>query len=309
MKSNDTSLNLLLSFAYGAKNPVLNAEFFAMSKSGEANVMIDSGAFSAFGAKSKGFSHVTLDNYCNYLEQFGWLAQKYVMLDVIGNTDASRRNYETMVARGFAPMFVLTMYDNDFRYVNQTLKHCRHICVAGGATTKGDWLIQRYQRTLANTNNLARIHGLAFVTFPHMLQCGLESVDSSTWTFAAQKFGRYQVFYPTAGMRQLSRDDLARKLKAGDQKARQVADALRITPKQLMTAEYQRGDDSLVLYFSCRSNLEMQRYCYRRGLRYFFALGSASQLAALQYVHRNWDTATYDGFRKYLADFKRRCKG
>ena len=62
MKSNDTSLNLLLSFAYGAKNPVLNGEFFAMSKSGEANVMLDSGAFSAFGAKSKGFSHVTLDN-------------------------------------------------------------------------------------------------------------------------------------------------------------------------------------------------------------------------------------------------------
>lgn len=306
MKSNDTPLNLLLSFAYGAKNPVLNAEFFAMSKSGEANVMIDSGAFSAFG--SKGFGHVTLDNYCKYLEQFGDLSQKYVMLDVIGNHEASKKNYEVMVERGFKPMFVFTLNDNDYGYVKDTLKVCKHVCVAGGAATKGDWLIQRYQRTMKMTDDKARIHGLAFVTYPRMLQCKLESVDSSTWTFAAQKFGRYQIFYPTEGMRQLSRNELAMKLKHGDQKARSIADALRITPKMLMTDDYQRGDNSLVLYFSCRSNLEMQRYCYRRGLRYFFALGSPSQLAALQYVHRHWENPSYEGFRAALDALRKKGK-
>lgn len=303
MKSNDTSLNLLLSFAYGAKNQVLNSEFFAMSQAGEANVMIDSGAFSAFG--SKGFGHVTLDNYCKYLEQFGGLAQKYVMLDVIGNHEASKRNYEVMVERGFKPMFVFTLNDNDYGYVRNSLKVCKHVCVAGGAATKGDWLIQRYQRTLANTNNAARIHGLAFVTFPHMLQCGLESVDSSTWNYAAKHFGHYQIFYPTAGMRQLNKYEIAKKLKAGDQKARQVAEAIGVTPKQLVSPEYQRGEDSLPVYFSTRSNIEMQRYCYRRGLRYFLAVGNMTQLAAIQYVSRNWTCSSYDGFRKFIGKYYR----
>lgn len=305
MKSNDTSLNLLLSFAYGAKNLALSEEVFGMHRAGEANVMIDSGAYSAFN--SKGMTHITLDNYCNYLESFGDDSEKYVMFDVIGNEAKTKDNYALMRSRGFKPMFVFTLNDKDLQFASKCVGEQRHICVAGGQM-KSAWLIQRYQRILHASGEKARIHGLAFVTFPRMLQCGLESVDSSTWTFAAQKFGRYQVFYPTAGMRQLSRDELARKLKAGDQKVRQVADALRITPKQLMTPEYQRGDDSLVLYFSCRSNLEMQRYCYRRGLRYFFALGSPMQLAALQYLHRYWDTATYDGFRRYLSDYKRRFK-
>ena len=303
MRSNDTPLNLLLSFAYGAKNLKLSEEFFGMSRSGEANVMIDSGAFSAFN--SKGMSHVTLDNYCNYLDAFGDDAQKYVMLDVIGNDNASKANFDTMVKRGYKPMFVFTIADNDLLGVAERIKVCPHVCVAGGATVKNNWLIQRYQRVMYATGNKARIHGLAFVTFPRMLQCQLESVDSSTWTFAAQKFGRYQIFEPTSGMRQMSRNELAAKLKKGDRKARQLADVLRITPKMLMNDQLQRGDSSLVLYFSCRTNLEMQRYCYRRGLRYFFAIGSASQLAALQYMHRHWANPSYEGFCKALAAIKK----
>lgn len=93
--------------------------------------MIDSGAFTKHNAKGN-FDHINLDSYCSFLDEFAPFADKYVMLDVIGNRNLSVCNYETMLKRGLNPMFVFTTYDTDFAYLREAVRNNRDICVAGG---------------------------------------------------------------------------------------------------------------------------------------------------------------------------------
>ena len=83
MKSNDTHLNILISYAYAGKNKSFNDLIIGESLNGTANVMLDSGAFTLFNAKQKR-DWLTLDSYCRYLDDNAHKVEKYVMLDVIG---------------------------------------------------------------------------------------------------------------------------------------------------------------------------------------------------------------------------------
>ena len=92
---------------------------------GIANVMIDSGAFTIYNSKT--VSKLNLDSYCNYLEDNAHKVEKYVMLDVVKDKEKTKANYETMLNRGFNPMFVFTEYDNDWGYVRKAVKNQKHL--------------------------------------------------------------------------------------------------------------------------------------------------------------------------------------
>ena len=51
MKSNNTHFNILVSYAYTGKAPKFNNAVMNESVKGNANVMIDSGAFTIYNAK------------------------------------------------------------------------------------------------------------------------------------------------------------------------------------------------------------------------------------------------------------------
>ncbi len=149
--------------------------------------MIDSGAFTLFNSTNGKMGWLNIDNYCKFLDTFGQFSEKYVMLDVINNHEASKDNYELMLKRDLNPMFVFTTYDNDYTYLKQAVARNPHICVAGGVTSYRQWMQKRYQDVYKNTQAL--MHGLGFVKFPDMLQLPLHSVDSSSWVQASQVFG------------------------------------------------------------------------------------------------------------------------
>ena len=304
---NDTPNNVLMSFALFGRASSSKGSFCSTkllmesAKSGEINLMMDSGAFSAFN--SKGYGHVTLDNYCRYLDRFAGDVEKYIMLDVIGDEDGTKRNYETMLKRGFDPMYVFTMASKDTGFLASAIRKNPNVCVAGGATTKGDWLVQRYQRILKLSNGKARIHGLAFVTFPKMLQCGLSSVDSSSWAVAPMKFASIPYF--ADGVKMLDRRRLVAGLKKGDKVCKKVADKLRLTVRDLSTEGNFHTTASIPFYVGVKAYMEMQRYCYRRGLRLFFAIADGvSQLRAIQYHSRNWQNPDYAGFVRFVKEGK-----
>lgn len=185
---NNVSFNILASYAYLNNDKVFCDWCFGLHKDGIANVMIDSGAFTLHNAKQKR-DWLTVDNYCRFLEKYENYCEKYVMLDVVGNDIQSKKNYELMVSRGFEPMFVFTMFDKDWQYLNETLGTNPNICVAGGVTTKGDWMTKRFQDVSVHTGKRAKVHGLGYVTFPKMFQVPLVSVDSSSWKQAALCYG------------------------------------------------------------------------------------------------------------------------
>ena len=295
--TNDTPNNLLCSFAiFGGGSCRQMKTICEAVKSGEINLMLDSGAYSAF--MSKGYDHVTMDNYCRWLDRFADCAEKYVMLDVIGDEDKTKRNYETMRKSGYNPMYVYTLTAKDNAFCLDAIKANNDICVAGGQM-KCDWLIQRYQRVLKMSGGKARIHGLAFVTFPRMLQCGLASVDSSSWAMAPMKYASIPWFKD--GIHVLDRRRFVAGLKKRDAVCRKIADDLRLTVKDVATEENYHQTASIPFYIGVRAYMQMQRYCYRRGLRLFFAISPLTQLRAVQYFNRHWLRPDYNEFKKFLT--------
>ena len=128
MKSNDTYLNLLVSFAWLGGSGDFGKNIHQAHREGSINLMIDSGAFTQFShGDKKAYKHITLDNYCNYLNIYGDDCEKYVMLDKIGNEGETKSNYETMLERGLNPMYVMTMFDKDWDYLNEAINRNQHL--------------------------------------------------------------------------------------------------------------------------------------------------------------------------------------
>ena len=294
-RCNDTPINILVSYAYCGNDKKLTELMVNMSRRGSANFMLDSGAFTKFNVTSA-FKHVNLKDYIAYCHDYGKEFEKYVMLDIVGNEEQSRKNYETMINSGLSPMFVVTMFDKDMDYVRQTLEINPNICVAGGVTTKSDWMTKRFQDIYKACNGKCRMHGLGYVTFPKMLQLNLASVDSSSWSAAPARFGK--ITYFNNGLKQNSQKDYI----SGRKKVpKQVIDALEfcgITPSMFKKPENNRGRACIGLMLSILANTQLQQYCYRRGLRFFLAASKLLDLIQIQYISENINNLRYEDFKK-----------
>lgn len=294
MKSNNTYLNVLASYAYLGNNKDFADLCFSLHRKGVINLMIDSGAFTLHNAKADR-SWLTVDNICKFLEEHEDDCEKYVMLDVVGNAAQSKANYEIMVKRGLKPMFVLTMFDKDWDYLNSTLDINPNICVAGGVTTKGPWMTKRFQEVWSKTNHKCKTHGLGYVTFPKMLQLPLASVDSSSWKMQSSAYG-YSIYFDKKPVAILSSEILKkRKVPKGLQ---QVLNEVKFTPQQYAQKAYHHGNNSIDWLLSIIAYIKYQKYCYRHGLRLFLAVGSAIDLKRIVYVDQHLHNLTYDNYIK-----------
>lgn len=288
-------LNILCSYAFLQKNKPFTESFFSLSKSGVANIMIDSGAFTAFTTGRK----IEIEDYCEFLHQYGHLAEKYVMLDCVGNEKKTKENYEYMVKQGLKPMFTCTMYDKDFDFIRDTLSVNENICVAGGATAKNEWIKYRFQKIFNETKGKAKMHGLAYVLYPEMLRLNLASVDSSSIFQSGQMYGILQTFDEVKGLKSVAYKEVYKGKKLSKELVEQL-DILGITPKMFLDKNNMRGGESIPTLCDIYTHIKMQRYCYRKGLRYFFAIISRNQLRAVQVVNENFNNITYDKFKNYL---------
>lgn len=294
-KSNNTPLNLLASFAYLGRNKSFCSAFFNTHRNGTANCMIDSGAFTKLNAK-EARSWLTLDSYCDFLGEYQGLCEKYVSLDVIGNEKATKQNYETMVHRGLSPMFVLTMFDNDWTYLKSTMRVNRHCCVAGGTMTKGPWLIKRFQDAVKHTDGEIQIHGLGYVTYPNILRAPIVSGDSSSWDVGARKFGNIRV-WTMKGVQGASYREYwdGKKMPL---EVRRALDRIEVTPAEFVKKSNNCGGSSIGYLLSILAYLEFQRFAYRYGRRLFLAVNSESCVQKILWANENFNHCTFADFRK-----------
>lgn len=290
----DTHLNILISFAY-MTNEAFCRRVQSLVEQKKINVMIDSGAFTKHNAEGD-FSHITLDGYCRFLERYGELAEKYVMLDVVGNAEESQKNYELMLLRGLSPMYVMTMFDKDYEYMRSVVKRNPHICVAGGVTTKGDWMVKRFQDIYRQSLGKALIHGLGYVTYPRMLQLPLYSVDSSSWKAASLRFGSMQYF--DNGLKAISYREVMKGKSNLTLLQRQVLNNLGVTPSMFVKEEYHRGNWSIECFGGIQANIALQKLCKRKGLDFFLAAASELDINRIVYVEDNYNNLSYEKFRK-----------
>ena len=297
---NDTHLNILISYAYMYKQDKLLDYVKELTSKGIVNLMIDSGAFTKHNAKMS-MRHVNVRDYCLFLQEWQHYCEKYVMLDVVGNAIQSKINYQTMLDCGLNPMFVATMFDKDYDGIRNAVKRNADICVAGGVTTKSDWMTKRFQDIYRQTNGKARMHGLGYFTFPKMLQLNLRSVDASSWKTSAARFGQ-TIFFSLEEKRthRINHFNITSGKSKFTAPLRQQLYKLGITPQTYFTKENHFGEDSVDIFISIYNNILLQKYCKRYGLHFFLALGAYNDLERVVWVSENFDTVTYP---KYLEKF------
>ena len=296
MNVNDTPLNFLASYAYLGPSKDFTESFFNLHRTGRANAMIDCGAFTLHNAK-QAREWLTLDNYCDFLNKWGDCCEKYVMLDVVGNAQQSKINYETMVSRGLRPMFVLTMFDKEWEYVSQTMSVNKDICVAGGVTVKNDWLIKRFQDTMKYTSGKARIHGLGYVTFPNLFRAPIVSGDSSSWKAQPLRFGGLSAFVPGKGLKGQAYRDIWRGEKMLPE-IKQALNEIEVTPAEFVKKQNHVGDYSIGALLSLVSYLKYQRYSQKHNRQLFLAISSKTEIDKLMWVNDNNCHVTYAKFRE-----------
>ena len=276
-------------------NPQLCQRVRDLVNARKINIMIDSGAFTKHNAKGD-FSHITINSYCDFLHKYADMAEKYVMLDVVGKAEESKANYATMIKRGLNPMFVVTMFDNDYDFMREAVKKNPNICVAGGATTKNLWMQKRYQDIYMRSNREAKIHGLAFVTYPKMLQLPLFSVDSSSWKAASLRFGQLQYF--DKGLKSICYNDVFQRKKKLTLLQQKVLRNLKVTPTIFSQMEYHRGNFSIEALAGLQANITMQKVCKRNKLDFFLAASNMMDIEKIVYVNDNFNDLDYIKFRK-----------
>jgi hypothetical protein len=293
VKSNNTHLNILISYAYCGKSKSFNDLVIGESMKGIANVMIDSGAFTIYNSKT--VSKLNLDSYCNYLEDNAHKVEKYVMLDVVKDKEKTKANYETMLNRGFNPMFVFTEYDNDWEYVRKAVKNQKHLCVAGGVTNRGEWMLKRYQDVYKNTK--ADIHGLGFVQYNDIFRLPLHSVDSSSWVQTSQVYGILSYF--DNGIKGVAYRDILTRKKKMPQKLQMILEQLKVTPKVFSNTENHKGSKSIATLINTMAYIEFQKYAKRLGLNLFLAIANAAQANSIFFLNEELTkgTLTYEKYK------------
>lgn len=166
-------------------------------------LLIDSGAFSAYNSGVV----ISLDDYCKFLTEINYERfEAAVHLDVVFDPDATKKNYNEMLDRGFKVCPVFTRGDS-FDYFQQLLDDDKYIFVGG--VQKGV-LAKPFAKKCLEMSKGKRVHYLAFVKPDFINHYRPYSVDSSTWSNSSQ-YGICNVYRGGGRIRTLNRKDFVKK--------------------------------------------------------------------------------------------------
>lgn len=165
-------------------------------------LIVDSGAFSAWNSGKP----IKLDDYCRFLDSLENLRPFHaVQLDVVGDGEATARNYEIMKERGYDVMPVFTRGDTATR-LDDYYATTDYIMVGGIVAKEKN---QNYVKWFCEQNKGRKAHWLGFVNIPFIKVYKPESVDSSAW-FSGSVYGTMSLYRGKGELVQLARADLAK---------------------------------------------------------------------------------------------------
>lgn len=160
---------------------------------GEAQfeVFADSGAFSV---KSIGAT-VDIDNYADWLTQWGSHFSAYANLDVLQNPKKTYENQKYLEGRGLAPLPVFHA-GSEFRHLQRYLDEGYRYIALGGLVphmsrvkTLTRWIIRCFEMAQGR----AVFHGFGCTGWSYAKKFPWYSADSSSWT-AGVRYGRLALF-------------------------------------------------------------------------------------------------------------------
>ena len=188
------ALNLLVSYPY-MKPDVIKG----LKACGPAlRFLLDCGAYTAWSSGNP----VNLDEYCRFLENPPVPLWRYFALDVIGDGDATLRNYETMLKRGFNPLPIFT--PGDPLAVMDRYYETSDVVGVGGLNALGSG--HNYVRTVYGHAAGRKLHLLGYATVGHIKALRPYMCDASTWE-AGARFAQLNLYMGNGRMAVLDKSD------------------------------------------------------------------------------------------------------
>lgn len=169
---------LLLSYYY-FKNKKL--EDFINELGYNPDILVDSGAYSAY-TKNKS---INIIEYMNWLELNKNYIDKYINLDVIGDSLLSLKFFEIMKLKGYDPLPVYH-YGEDETYLKLYIKEgCKYIALGNTVPIKDKNKVAEWVNSLTSKYPEIHFHLLGSSSKKVTQNTDLYSVDSSTWIMMA----------------------------------------------------------------------------------------------------------------------------
>mgnify|MGYP001218804606 FL=1 len=158
------------------------------------DLFVDSGAFTAWTLKID----ITLDEYCGFLDGLPVRPWNYLTLDVIGDPEGTRRNFDEMRRRGYAPVPIVTRGDGpgaieDYYTISDYVAFGG---VAGVTNSSAAWC-----KAVMGIVGRRKAHLLGMTRMEWVKALRPYSVDSSSWMQAA-RFGTVAVYMGGGVMKQ-----------------------------------------------------------------------------------------------------------
>jgi len=299
-QNNVKKFNFLFSYAYirNASTILIDAMH---ALAGSCNIMIDSGAFTNYKATilnakaQKEYKPITLKDYMEACKGYSDFYQ-YIQMDVIGNPDATKVNYEIMRNAGLTPMPVFTR-GADWSHLAWYATQWRDICFGGIAFHARN---TAFTQTIAHAHAIAgadiRFHLLGFARYPLVMSLPVKSYDSSSYA-AGQQYGRLAVFTPQKGITGYNKHDNPKEYLAELRRHNISAELLR--------TGHWNGQRGMPTHATMHSHLKMMQYVYNtKGQLYFLAIPNFHWLEVLLSVYASMNQYGFD-YPEALERFER----
>lgn len=167
-------LNILVAYPYMKK------EAISILKENEDQIqfVLDSGAFTAWKAGKS----INVDDYCKFIESLPFKPWKYFNLDVIGDSEASFKNYEIMRERGFNPIPIFTRGEN----IEMIDKYYETSDILGIGGLVGTPKNKGFVKGVMSKIGDRKVHWLGFNAKDFIIHYKPYMCDSSSWSFAVR---------------------------------------------------------------------------------------------------------------------------
>lgn len=169
-----SKLRLLVAYPYMAKS-VMD---LLVKREEEIQLLLDSGAFTAWKAGRE----INVHEYIKFIKNLPVKPWKYFALDVIGNAEATRTNYQLMLDAGLKPIPIFTRGENP-DILDEYYKTSDVVGIGGLVGTQGN---KGFVKGIMGLVGDRRVHLLGFTGLDFLKAYRPYMADSSSWEMGAR---------------------------------------------------------------------------------------------------------------------------
>lgn len=244
--------------------------------------LLDSGAFTAWKAGKP----IGLDSYCKFIESLPFKPWRYFNLDVIGNGEASFKNYEIMRARGFNPVPIFTRGEN-ISMLDEYYKTSDVVGIGGLVGTKGN---KGFVKGIMRVVGDRKVHWLGFNSQEFISHYKPYMCDSSSWS-SSFRYASACVYDRDGRWLRFTKKQLALR---PDQKLIELISDHEILPSRLANdAEWSNGNrekEFAIETLTHRTWVKYQKDVFKKlGVNFFLACSTAGQVKLMARAYNFWE--------------------